>query len=115
MRPPLLFLLALITPVALCAMLVVPIYASILGAVYVIYLPESGAHPLDERLLDMFYIGDAYYKLAEYWLAHTDTVSFVDYSLPVVGLPLLGIIIALWGTYKLASALLNVFRLSASI
>lgn len=115
MRPPVLFLLAILTPVALCSMLLAPLYASVLGAVYIIYMPASGPHPLAERLLDVFYISNAYEQLLTYWLANMGKVSFVEYTLPVIGLPLVGVVLAIWGTYKLASKLLNIFHLSASI
>lgn len=116
MHPGLLLLLAVLTPVALCVTLVVPAYASLFGAAYIIYMPAAGGpHPLAERWHDVLYIIDVYSKLFSYWLEHTDSVSFVGYTLPVIGLPLLGVCLSLWLTYKLASKLLNLFHLSASV
>lgn len=115
MRLPVLFLLAITTPLLLAASLVLPIYASMLGAVYTIYMPASGPHPLDARLLDIFYIADAYRQLFTYWWGNMDGLSFVDYGLPILGMPIFGVALALWLSWKLGRKLLNVFHLSSSI
>ncbi len=108
------FPLAIFTPFLISAVLLLPVYAGILGAAYVIYLPQTGAHPLTDRMGDVFYIIDVYGKLLHYWMDHKADVSFVDYTLPVIGLPLLGLLVALYATYKTSAGLLNIFRLSAS-
>lgn len=115
MNPALLFPIAIFTPFVLTAILLLPIYSGLLGAAYVIYMPASGVHPLDGKMLDVFYIIDVYTKLLDYWAQHSDAVSFTQYTLPILGLPALGIIIALYGSYKLISKLINVFRLSTNI
>lgn len=116
MHPFLLVVLALLTPFLLTLVLLAPLYAGVLGAVYVIYLPKHGGmHPLADRLDDVFYIIDAYGKLFDYWLSQYSQLSLVDYTLPIIGLPLAGAFIAFYGTYKLVRRMLNLFQLSASV
>lgn len=114
MRLPLLFVTAIFTPVLLLAALLVPSYASIYGACYVVYLPKSGAHPLADKYLDVFTIFDTYQNLVSFWSNSTD-LSFVDYTLPIIALPLFGCTLALFITYKLSRRLVNFFHLTASI
>lgn len=114
MRLPLLFVTAIFTPVLLVATLVLPSYASIYGACYIIYLPKSGAHPLGDKYLDVFTIFDTYQSLLDFWSNSTD-LGFVDYTLPIVALPLFGCTLALFLTYKLSRRLINFFHLSATI
>ncbi len=115
MRPILLFPIAILTPFLLTAVLLLPAYAGILGAAYIVYLPESGVHPLADKLTDVFYILDVYGKLFDYCSQNIGTVGFVEYTLPIAGLPLLGILIALYASFRFVRAMLNIFRLSASI
>jgi hypothetical protein len=112
MKPILLFPIAILTPFLLTFALLAPIYVALSAAAYIVYMPAAGAHPLTPRLLDIFYMFDVYTKLLEYWLQQHATLSFVHYTLPVVVLPLLGVLVALFATYKIASGLLNIFRLS---
>jgi len=115
MKLPLLFLLAMITPVLLAAVLVLPIYGGILGATYIIYTPASGPHPLAGRLLDVFYIVESYSTLLGYWINNMKKLSLVEYALPIVGLPVLCTGMSLWLTWRISRWLLNMFHLSASI
>ena len=115
MKLPLLFLTAIMTPVLLCATLLLPSYGSIFGATYIIYQPESGANPMADKYLNVFTVLDGYQSLLDYWLANRAMLGFVDYTLPIVGLPLVGCIFALWLTYKISRRLLNFFQLSASL
>lgn len=114
MRVPLLFVTAIFTPVLLLATLLLPSYASIYGACYIIYMPKSGFHPLADKYLDVFTVLDTYQNLLDFWSGTSD-LSFVDYTLPIVGLPLFGCTLALFITYKLARRLINFFHLSATI
>jgi hypothetical protein len=113
MRTPTLFVTAILTPVMLCATLLLPSYASIYGASWLIYQPASGPHPLADKYLDVFTMLDTYGNLLDYWRS-TDGLGFVDYTLPIVGLPLFGCSLALFLTYKLTRGLLNLFHLSAT-
>lgn len=112
MKPLHLFAIAIFAPILLVLFLLGPIYAAMLGAAYIIYAPASGPHPLADRLFDVFYIPDVYSQLLDYWLKHPTSLDFVHYTLPIVGLPLLGVIVALFLTWKLISALRNAFHLA---
>lgn len=114
MRPALLFPIAIFTPFLLTAVLSLPVYAGICGAAYVIYMPASGAHPLADKLPDVFYMIDVYLKLFDYWMKNPTTLDVVHYTLPIMGLPLLGVLVALYLAYRLISGLLNLFRLSTN-
>lgn len=115
MHPILLFLLAIFTPVILCLTLLLPVYAGIFGACWVVYAQPETAHPLATHLTDLFYIVEVYGKLFDYWWANKATLGFVDYALPVAGLPLAGAIAALWLTNKAVRKLLNLFHLSGNV
>lgn len=115
MNLPVLFITAIITPVLLCATLLLPSYASIYGAAYIVYSPEAGPHPLAGKFADVFTMLDTYQTLLNYWLENSSTLDFVDYTLPIVVLPAVGCLFALWLTYKVARRLLNFFQLSASV
>lgn len=114
MSPALLFLLAIITPFLIAAVLLLPVYAGIAGASYLIYLPASGPHPLDGRVTDIFYMIDVYQKLFAYWTDHMADADLLHYTLPIIGLPALGIVLALYLTFRLSRWLLNLFHLSSS-
>lgn len=105
-----LFLLAIFLPVFLGATLLLPIYVGIFAAAYIVYTPAEGASPLSDKFLDVFYIVDAYSQLLSHWLANKAALSFVGYTLPVVGLPLACTAFALWLTVKIARKFLDVFH-----
>ncbi len=113
MHPLLLFSLAIFTPFILALTLLAPVYLGVLGATLVIYWPTSGSHPLLPRLADPFYIIDVYGKLFAYW-QQQEALDFVHYTLPVIGLPVAGLVLALYLTYRLSGTLMNIFRLSSS-
>lgn len=115
MSPALLLPLAILTPFLLAAVFLLPLYAGFFAAAYAIYWPQAeAAHPLADKSTEVFYILEVYGQLFEYWLQHLASVSFVSYSLPIIGLPLLGGVLALWLTMKLVRRLLSFFHLSAS-
>ncbi len=106
------FLLAILTPFLMTVVLLVPLYGFLLGACYIVYLSNAAAaQALLTHWLDVFYIIDVYTQLTSYWLAHQSAVSFVHYTLPVVALPLFGLLFSLWLTYKVAKGMLHLFRL----
>lgn len=115
MRLPVLFFTAIMTPVLLCAALLLPSYASIYGAAYIVYNPENGVNPMADKYLDIFTVLDSYQTLLNYWMTNRAALDFVDYTLPIVVLPAFGCLFALWLTYRIARRLLNFFQLSASI
>lgn len=104
-----LFALALFVPILLAAVFLLPVYLGIFTACYIIYSPAEGAHPLAEKYLDVFYIIDAYSQLLTNWLMNKTTLSFMDYTLPVVGLPLLCAVFSVWLAIKLTKKFLDVF------
>lgn len=115
MHPFLLLMLALLTPFALALVLLGPVYAGVLGAVYFIYLPASDApHPLAAQLNDVFYIIDVYQNLFAYWLQHLTDVALFGYTLPLLGLPLFGFGMAFYATRKLVRKLMDIFHLSVT-
>ncbi len=103
-----LFLLAMIVPVLLAAVLLIPPYLGIFGAAYIIYTPAEGASPLSDKWLDVFYVINVYNKLFMHWL-NAKSVSFLYYTLPVVALPSLSTFISIWMTSKLSRKLVDVF------
>lgn len=113
MKVPLLFLLAMATPLLLGITLLLPLYAGMLAACYLIYMPESGAHPLAARLMDVFYIVETYGQLAQYGLKNMASIGLIEYALPIVGLPLLLGGLGVWMTVKLSKRLLDWFHISA--
>ena len=115
MRLPVLFFTAIMTPILLCASLLLPSYASIYGAGYIVYSPETGAHPLAGKFDAIFTVLGTYETLLDYWLANSATLGFVDYTLPIVVLPAFGCLFSLWLTYTIARRLINFFQLSASV
>lgn len=115
MNIPTLFLTAIITPVLLITALLVPSYSSVYGAAYLTYANAAGANPMSGKFLDIFTVLDSYQTLLDYWLTNRATLDFVSYTLPIVVLPAIGCLFALWLTYKIARRLLNFFQLSASI
>jgi hypothetical protein len=114
MNGPMLFLTAILTPFFLVAALLLPVYAAVFGATYIVYYPQTGSHPLALKWDDVFYIIDIYSRLAEYWLNNITQVSFVDYTLPVVVLPIVGLVAALYITIKVTRGLLHLFQASSS-
>lgn len=110
----LLFPIAIFTPFVLSAVLLLPAYLGILSAAYIIYMPASGgAHPIEPYATDVFYILDIYGKLYDYWSA-TAGLSFVDFTLPLFGPPLFGILLGMYGVYRLIRWLMNVVHLSSA-
>jgi hypothetical protein len=115
MNPILLFPLGLIVPVIIAAGALVPFYAGFVGALYVIYLRPDGSSPLEAHLFDVFYVFEAYAALFQYWLGHIGEASFLDFTLPLIGLPLAGIILAIYLTRRLVQFFVNFFRMAAPL
>jgi hypothetical protein len=115
MSPVLLFPLGLIVPVVIAAAALVPFYAGFAAALYVIYLKPDGSSPLEAHLFDVFYVFESYAKLFQYWLNHMGEASFVEFTLPLLGLPILGISLAIYLTLKLVQFFVNFFRMAAPL
>lgn len=110
MHPFALFLLAIFTPFGFCLTLFVLPYLGILSAAYIVYNTGAPVHPLANHLYDVFYIIDVYTKLFNNLMAHLTEVNLIQYTLPVIILPLAGIIGALWLTRKFVRAMGEVFH-----
>ena len=111
MNPFVMFLLAILSPLLLAIALLVPSYAGIGTAAYVIYAKTEGPHPLDDKLTDVFYIVDVYTNLFTNWLQHMGDYSIFLYAVPLLVAPLLGVALSLWLTAKLARKLMDIFQL----
>lgn len=112
MNPFLLFLLAIFSPVMLAATLLVPAYVSIVGACYIIYYTGSAAtHPLTGKLENVFYIIDVYRNLFSKWSEHMTQTDLLQYTLPLILLPLIGISLSLVLTAKLSRKLHETFQI----
>lgn len=115
MNPLYLFPLAMVVPVIVALVAFVPAYAGFFGALYVIYDKPDIANPIMPYGFDIFYVFSAYGRLFDHWSAHIASSNFMDFTLPLIGLPLLGIAISLFLSYKLISGLVNFFRMMTAV
>ena len=109
MNAPALFVLAILVPMLLAAMLLVPPYLGMYGAAYIVYAPEQGINPLIGRVGDIFFIINTYDQLLAFWVAHITQLGFFSHALPIAGLPLGCTIASVWATSKLSRKFLNLF------
>lgn len=112
MNPLYLFPLAIIVPIIVAMVAFVPAYAGFYGAVYIIYDQPDVANPLGPYLLDIFYVFTAYGRLFDHWSGHIGASSLTEFTAPLIGLPVLGVIASVYLTYKLISLLINFFRMA---
>ena len=115
MNPFVLFLLAIISPVLLAITLLVLPYAGLTAAAYIIYDKGQATHPLAGKYDDVFYMIETYTRLFNQWVKNIADVDILTYTLPLIGLPLAGTLIALWLTAKLARKLKDLFQTGVSI
>jgi hypothetical protein len=106
----LLFLMSILTPVIITITALAPLYAGFFAALYVIYDKAEEANPIWPYLWDAFYIFDAYHHLFKHWLGHMETVSFLHFTLPLLGLPLLGLGLSIYLTVKMVRFFGNYFH-----
>ena len=109
MHPLLLILIALSLPIIILFLMFLPLYVSIFSALYVQY----GDQILPLKF-SVFKILAAYQAMFDYWQQNQDKLDFIDYTLPTIGLPLLGGISTLYITYKFVQYVRNIFRLTGS-
>ena len=115
MNPFNLFLLAILSPFLLLTTLLVPPYAGMFVASYIIYYRSDKAHPLADKLDHVSYTIDVYTKLFSHWTHNIADTSVLTYALPLL-LPLIaGVMLALWLTGKLSTKLKDIFQLGASM
>lgn len=110
MNPLLLFPLAIFSPLLLAIVMLVPPYAGIAGASYIIYDISAKTNPLADKLFDVFYMIDVYKGLFSHWAHHITETSILNYALPLLVLPLLGTMLSIWLTGKLVRMLMNMFQ-----
>ncbi len=111
MNPFVMFLLAIFSPLMLAATLLIPAYVSIAGACYIIYYSsKAAAHPLNGKLEQVFYMLDVYRNLFSKWSEHILQADPIGYTLPLIGLPLLGCALSFVLTAKLSRKLHQTFQ-----
>ncbi len=110
MNPFLMLLLAILSPFIMAAALLVPTYAGIAAASYLIYSKDTGTNPLHGKLSDVFYIFDVYQGLFMQWSHHVMETPLFSYALPLLALPIAGIMLSLWLISKVAHKLKNIFH-----
>ena len=110
MNPFLMFLLAILSPFLMLATLLVPTYAGIAGASYIIYDTGAKVHPLQDKLTDFFYMIDVYTRLFSEWSQHMMEMSLINYTLPLLALPIAGIMLSIWAIGKLSMKLKDIFH-----
>lgn len=115
MNPFVLFLLAIVSPMLLAAVILIPPYAGITAASYAIYFKSGAAHPLSGKFLDAPYMIDVYTKLFSNWSHHMADTSLLTYTLPLLLIPILGIMLSIWLLGKVARKLKDIFQHGVSI
>ena len=110
MNPFLMFLLAILSPFIMAATLLVPTYAGITGAAYVIYNKSGTVNPLHDKLFDVFYMIDVYTRLFTEWSHHVMEADLLTYTLPLVVPPIAGILLSIWLIGKVARKLKDIFH-----
>ena len=108
-------MLAIISPVLLFITLLVPPYAGIVAANYIIYAKGDKTHPLADKLDHVFYMIDVYSKLFSHWVHHVTESSFLTYALPLLLPVIIGIMLALWLTGRLSAKLKDIFQNNSSM
>ena len=114
MNPFVLFLLAIVSPLLLAVTVLVPPYAGMVAAAYIIYDKGTKIHPLADKLGDVFYMIDVYMKLFMHWTKHITEMDVWTYTLPLLALPLIGFALMFWLTGKLARKLMDIFQLGVA-
>lgn len=111
----LLFPLAIFTPIVLGLAIIVPIYAALFGACYVIYWHAAPAQAasLLTRWQDGFFILDTYQQLFKFWREHMDSASTVFYTLPLFVIPLIAAWFAFWLTRRIGRKVVELFHLAS--
>ncbi len=107
MNPLVTVLLAILTPLLMAVTLLVPPYVGVTAASYVIYMKSGVANPLNDQLLNVFYMIDVYTRLFSQWAHHIADTPILTYALPLLLLPILGVTLALWLTMRLSRTLKN--------
>lgn len=113
MKPLLLFVIAIVAPLLLALTALVPSYAGIWAASYLVYELSAQPHTLLARVGDVFYVIDVYQRLLTYWLAHAMEASILKFALPMMVLPLIGLAIAFFLTRRVVRMLRDLSHLTS--
>lgn len=108
MNPLLMFLLAITLPLVITTILLAPTYLGMLAALYFKY--GNQVMPI---AFDFSTAIDTYMKLFDYWWVHSDSLSFQEYALPIVGPLVIGVLITAFAMWKFAVYVTNIFVLSS--
>lgn len=107
------FVLALLSPFMLALTLLLPPYAGMVGASYIIYHDAPAKSKLIAQNYDNVpYMIDVYTKLFNRWSGHMAETSLWGYSVPLIVLPLVGAFIGIVLTSKFSRKLQNIFHLN---
>ena len=111
MPPIILFFIAILTPFVLLAAFIVPTYAAIVGVCYIVYAPLSGPHPLADKWFDFFTMIEIYQKVLANGLEHFMALPLLHYTLPMIFLPLIGIVTTVMLMRYLIPKLVDIFHI----
>ena len=107
MHPLLMFAIALLIPLVIVTMVFLPIHLGFLSALYVQY----GEQALQYKY-QFFNTIKLWRQLYEYWSVNSAQLDLVDFTLPTLGLPALGVLISLYGTYRIIKYIRDIFVLT---
>jgi hypothetical protein len=96
MNPFGLFLVSVLTPLAMAVVSLVPIYSGLFFACRIIYSLSQHVD-ISAQAFNIYYIVQLYFILFQYWLEHMVQLSVFSYTLPLLLAPLFGLIISLVG------------------
>jgi hypothetical protein len=100
--------LGIIVPIAMAIIALVPSYAGVFYATKIIYSTRD--IDISPYALDVLYIFKVYIYLFEYWWQHITDVSFLEYTMPIIALPLIGFSISMVGAIIFVSFMATRFR-----
>lgn len=108
MSPNLFFLLAVLIPLFLPLLFVGPLYLGLVAGVYLNY-----GDPILENAFNVGYILTVFEGLYDYYSANADKVSFLDFTLPIFGPPIIGLLIGTGLLIYFIRYLRNLFIMSS--
>lgn len=107
MNPMLMFAIALLIPIVIIVMVFLPAYTSLVLALYIQYGEQSLQYKFE-----FFTTIKLYRRLYEYWETNSAQLDLVEFTLPTIGIPALGILLSLYGTYRLVKYIREIFVLT---
>ena len=107
MHPLLMFAIALAIPIVVVIMVFLPLHLGFLGALYAQYGEQALLYKYQ-----FFNALELYGQLFDYWSAHRAQLDFVSFTLPTLGIPALGVLVSLYGTYRIVKYIRDIFTLT---